>query len=245
MGAQKESISVSERLESEGSFYEVRPGVFRVEDNKEVLIPNNRLILVITGPTGAGKDTIRDLLPEDKFVSFKTCTTRPRRPAEPEGEDDPYHRLSREEFELGIAKGDFFEVNHYNDHIYGGRVSDVEKIMNQNKVPVFRIDPQGADNYLALWQSGQPPFEGTLMISVFVTPPDFDVLMQRLYKRDVEPYLGPDNQEELIAKFNQRVEIAGNELEKLVAAHFVVLNMDGCLTQICENLTETILELQK
>jgi guanylate kinase len=242
MGSQIERIPIFEDSKMENTFSEVKPGIFRVEGNSEALIPNKNLLLIITGPTGAGKDTIRDLLPGEVFSSFKTCTTRPRRPIEPEGESDPYHRLSTKDFEEGIARGDFFEVNQYNGHYYGGRISDVQEIMSQNKIPVFRVDPQGAQNYQDLMASGQPPFAGCLMISVFVTPPDFEVLTSRLYKRDVEPYLSQANQDELLLKYQQRVAIAQNELDKMVHAHFVAINTDGCQERMTQNITTLVCE---
>lgn len=106
-------------------------------------MPTGRLI-VLTGPSASGKTALAtELLGFGApYARLVTCTTRPPRPGETDGLD--YHFLSRENFEAGTKRGDFFEwANVYGDY-YGSRKSDVEKMIRDGKHAVVVMDAQGA-----------------------------------------------------------------------------------------------------
>ncbi len=162
--------------------------------NKEALrrVPK---LLVISAPSGAGKTTIAHyLLQKYPFLQFSvSATTRPKRPGEEHGKD--YLFLSREQFEQLIREGKLLEYERIFGHYYGTLRESVEQALAAGKVLVFDVDVKGA---LSI-QRAYP--QDTLLI--FVVPPDFATLEQRLRQRQTE------NEEEL----EQRLERARMEMD--------------------------------
>ena len=137
-------------------------------------------MVVFTAPSGAGKTTIvRHLL--DKYqndLSFSiSATTRPMRPMEIEGKD--YYFLSNEDFKKKIEEGKFVEWEEvYEDRYYGTLKSEVDKVLESGKKLLFDIDVYGA-------QSIKEKYDDRCLV-VFVKPPSFRVLVQRLIDRKTE-----------------------------------------------------------
>ncbi len=100
-------------------------------------------IIIISGPSGAGEDSIinglEKLLPIERVI---TTTSREKRPGETE--KDPYYFISKEAFEKGIKDGDFFEhAKHYNDQYYGVTTSEIERVKQSEHLGVWKIDYKG------------------------------------------------------------------------------------------------------
>jgi guanylate kinase len=137
-------------------------------------------MVVFTAPSGAGKTTIvRHLL--DKYqndLSFSiSATTRPMRPMEIEGKD--YYFLTNEDFKRKIEEGKFVEWEEvYEDRYYGTLKSEVDKVLESGKKLLFDIDVYGA-------QSIKEKYDDRCLV-VFVKPPSFRVLVQRLIDRKTE-----------------------------------------------------------
>ena len=196
--------------------------LYRLEDNYQCRPLGNRIAMVLTGPTAAGKDTVRDRLSPDLCFPFTTCTTRPVRQSELI--NDPYHRLSEAEFLTVKERDGFFETNFYSGNWYGGRLADVTDIYNRGLVPVFRPDTQGAANYLAMARQGLPPFNDIELLVVFLLPPTWQVLEKRLYERDVLPFINTDNLDVEISRYQDRLIIARKEISWACQAHYIVVN---------------------
>jgi len=137
-------------------------------------------LVVFTAPSGAGKTTIvRHLL--SKFsgrLGFSiSATTRKKREKETEAKD--YYFLDESEFKSKIENGEFVEWEEvYEGRYYGTLFSEVERIKEMGKVIVFDIDVNGAESLKEKYD------EKCLVI--FVKPPSFRILIQRLTNRKTE-----------------------------------------------------------
>lgn len=133
-------------------------------------------MLLISGPSGCGKSTIcKQLLLDDNVVFSVSATTRAPRPGEIDGQH--YHFLSPEEFRAKISSGAFIEHAEVHGNMYGTLKSSMDNAIAEGKVYLVEIDVQGALQLKALEVEG---------IYVFVAPPDFNVLRDRLSGRGTE-----------------------------------------------------------
>lgn len=104
--------------------------------------PAERLF-IISGPSGAGEDSIitglQAYFPIERVL---TTTTRPPRRGESDGQ--PYYFISQEEFTKGIEAGKFFEyAKQYNGNLYGVTFAEIERVRSSAKIGIWKIDYQG------------------------------------------------------------------------------------------------------
>jgi guanylate kinase len=165
------------------------------------------LLIVISGPSGVGKDTlIPRLLKRDgnlgKSVSF---TTRPKRPKEMPGVD--YVFMTRSEFELARRDGILLESAEYDGNLYGTSAPMVEKLRAEGRDTILKIDVKGAEQVRKLVPDA---------LFIFIAPPSMEDLERRLEKRRTES----------VQDMAARREIAKTEMG--YASHFdhVVINDD-------------------
>jgi guanylate kinase len=135
------------------------------------------LLIVISGPSGVGKDTVTrrlfELAPDLKYsVSY---TTRPRRSGEVDGKS--YSFVSEEEFQRLVDAGEFLEWAQVHDHRYGTSRRRVQAALDTGHDVLLKIDVQGA---MSVRQ--QVP-EG---VFIFMTPPSIEALIERLMGRKTE-----------------------------------------------------------
>lgn len=117
---------------------------------------NPEVLLVLSGPSGSGKDAIMSRLLRD-YPSFRrvvTTTTRSKRPVEQEGVD--YYFLSREKFENKIKTNEFIEYVEYDKNYYGTLKSEILKVMDGENT-IWRIDPTRAAKIKELFDSTFEP----------------------------------------------------------------------------------------
>ena len=139
------------------------------------------ILFVISAPSGAGKTTLCDALRQTPdFVYSVSCTTRPPRAGELEGDD--YHFLSQKDFASRVDAGEFLEHANVHGHYYGTLRKPL--IVNlQNGVDVLiDVDIQGAASIRAF----DDPTIQQALCDVFIMPPDLDELRRRLTKRGTE-----------------------------------------------------------
>jgi guanylate kinase len=135
------------------------------------------LLIVISGPSGVGKDTlIRRLLALDPNLRYSvSCTTRPPRPGEVDGES--YSFLSRDAFQALVAQGAFLEHAAYNGHLYGTLRERVEGMRDRGQDALLKIEVNGAEQVRQKEPGG---------LFIFVAPPSTEELVRRQVERNSE-----------------------------------------------------------
>ncbi len=138
-------------------------------------------LYVLSGPSGAGKTTIvRALLRRIEDLEFSvSCTTRPPRPGEREGED--YHFISEEQFAALAATGEFLEHASVYGYRYGTPRAEVERRLARGRSVMLDIDTQGA---IQIRRRGQQM--GLPMRFIFILPPSKEELLRRITQRRSE-----------------------------------------------------------
>lgn len=170
-------------------------------------MPHAGKLVIISGPSGAGKGTLVDRLVArvpDLWVSV-SATTRAPRPGEKDGTD--YFFLTADEFDRRIAAGGFLEWARVHGNRYGTLRSAVEAQMAQGRDVVLEIDPQGAMQVKRLMPEA---------VLVFIIAPSLAELERRIRGR------GAETDEQI----KTRLATAVHELELVGDYDFVIENDD-------------------
>ena len=165
------------------------------------------LLIVISGPSSVGKDTlIKRLLELDHNLVYSVSgTTRQPRPGEVP--DKNYTFLTREQFEELVKQGVFLEHATYNGDLYGTFRDRVERARNEGRDAVLKIDVQGAEQVRAKVPDG---------VFIFLAPPSIDELVRRQINRNTES----------VEEMESRRLIATREMEYASRYDHVVVNDD-------------------
>ena len=187
--------------------------------------PPPPLLLVLSGPSGVGKDAVLARLAEKglPFRRVPTVTTRRRRPGERDGVD--YCFLKDEEYDRLLASGGLLEHAEVYGLRYGVPKAPVREGMAHSEDVVVRVDVQGAATLRRLLP------EAAL---VFLAPASLEELEERLRLRHTEDE----------AVLRRRLETARREMEQQSLFHYVVVNADGHLEDAVERLV-AIIEAEK
>lgn len=149
--------------------------------NEEVSEQRKRgVLLVLTGPTGAGKDTVFHELMSRNPNLVKVVTTTSRIPRAKESEGNPYHFISRGEFEQKIADGAFFEWVEFRSHLYGTQKNELTSAIESGKDVIWHIDAKGIKNIKQKVKELVPR-----SVFVFLTAPSIEVLKERVRKDEL------------------------------------------------------------
>ena len=136
------------------------------------------LLLVLSGPSGVGKGTVKSAIVENKVFPFEysvSMTTRKPRPGEVNGKD--YYFVTQERFEQAINQGELLEYNQYVNNFYGTPLAPLKKMLNEGKDVLLEIDVNGAQKVREKMPDG---------VFIFLTPPDLHTLHLRLENRGTE-----------------------------------------------------------
>ena len=139
------------------------------------------ILFVVSAPSGAGKTTLCDALRQTSdFVYSVSCTTRPPRTGEIEGED--YRFLSETDFLARVKTGEFLEHAKVHEHYYGTLRQPLIDNLKKGVDVLIDIDTQGA---AAIRNCGDS-FVCESLADVFIMPPNPEELRRRLTKRRTE-----------------------------------------------------------
>jgi len=168
------------------------------------------LLVVLSGPSGVGKDSIlmrmRDIGFPFHFVV--TATSRAQRPGERDGYD--YHFVSKERFEEMIARGELLEWAEVYGHYKGIPKHEIRQALQSGRDVILRIDVQGAATIKRLAPEA---------VFVFLAPGSFEELRNRLQWRRTE---SPDQME-------RRLDKARHEMDAVDEFDYVVVNREDRL----------------
>jgi guanylate kinase len=139
------------------------------------------ILFVISAPSGAGKTTLVEALRQTpEFVYSVSCTTRPPRTGEIEGED--YQFVSETDFLARVKAGEFLEHAKVHGHYYGTLLQPIVSNLKDGVDVLIDIDTQGA----ATIRNCEDEFVRQALTDVFIMPPDLEELRRRLTKRGTE-----------------------------------------------------------
>ena len=173
------------------------------------------LLVVVSGPSGAGKGTICQALLEKTPLAYSvSATTRKPRAGEVDGES--YYFLSVEAFEKMIEKDELLEWAKVYDNYYGTPLKKVEEKLAAGEDILLEIDTQGAMKVREKFPEG---------VYIFILPPSLAELERRIRGRDTET-------EEVLQK---RLAAAIDEIEAGKCYKYVVTNdeVDGAVDAVC------------
>ena len=183
----------------------------------------NPLMVVVSGPSGVGKDTLLERMEELhsglNFHFVVTATTREPRADEADGVN--HHFLNRDQFQDMIRNDELLEWAEVYGNYYGVPKAQVTDALAAGKHVLCRVDVQGAARIRTLEPEA---------LFVFVLPPDKDALRRRLMER------GQDSEESI----ERRLKAAQGEIEQASRFDEQLINHDGRLDDIVEELVEII-----
>jgi len=164
-------------------------------------------LMVLSGSSGAGKNSVlRELIKIHPGLVYSiSATTRPPRPGEVDGKD--YFFLSEDEFQAKLAADAFLETAEVYGHWYGTPRAFIEGMLRERRDVALDIDVKGAMAIRAKMPEA---------VLVFLVPPNFAVLRERLENR----------QTETAGEIERRLAQVEVELNSIVSYDYVVVNRD-------------------
>lgn len=201
------------------------------------------MLIVLSGPSGVGKGTVRKAIFEqgdNDFVYSVSMTTRQPRDGEVNGED--YYFVTKEEFEAEIANDGMLEYAQYVDNYYGTPLKYINKTLEEGHDVFLEIEVQGAMQVREKMPDG---------VYIFLTPPDLKELKNRLVGRGTDSIEVIDKRIETAvleikmmqnydyAVVNDEVPLAVNRIKEIIAAEHLSVK------RVMPEYTEMIGELER
>ncbi len=182
----------------------------------------NSKIFIISGPSGAGEDSvIEGLRKHFEIERVITSTTRSMRPGESQGK--PYYFLPREEFEKKIKNNELAEwAEEYNNNLYGVTKSELERVADSGHIGIWKIEYKGVMTVREKFPE---------IKSIYIAPPSLEVLRERIQRRN------PDISEEYI---KERMDYTKEWIRHEDIYNYKVVNEEGKLEETIEKVAEII-----
>jgi len=165
-------------------------------------------LLIISGPSGAGKGTVLDGLSKRFPEISKVTSWTTRSPRDGENNGEHYRFVTKGIFQEKVQAKGFLEWAIVYDHFYGTPIEDVNSLINKGKIVALEIDVQGARSIRT-----NPAVKE---VSLFIVPPDAETLKKRLTERNTEAG----------EKLDMRIKEASAEVEEARFFDYIIINDD-------------------
>ncbi len=188
-------------------------------------LPSKPLLIVLSGPSGAGKDAILSRMKKSGYPArfITTVTTRPRRAEEKNNVD--YHFVSAESFQKMLKNKELLEWANVYGNWYGVPKAPVKQALAKGQDTIVKIDIQGAATIKKIIPQA---------VFIFIAPPSMGELVRRLSERHTEsPF-----------DLALRLKTAGEEMKKLPLFDYVVVNRQGEIELVVAEI-EAIITAEK
>lgn len=183
---------------------------------------NKGLLVILSGPSGVGKGTVRESLMMHQELNLAysvSMTTRPMRPGEVEGRD--YYFVDDATFKKAVKDKLFLEHTSFVKHNYGTLKSEVFSLLEQGKNVLLEIEVNGARQVMN-------EIDRNDLLTIFLLPPSYDELENRIRHRSTEP-------EPVIEK---RLAKAKSEMEMARGYNYQVVNDD--VTRVSQEIVSIL-----
>jgi guanylate kinase len=172
--------------------------------------PDTPLLLIISGPSGVGKDSVLRALKEKDLPMHHVVTANTRQPRPDEVEGVDYYFVSKEKFEGMISNNELLEYSEVYEDYKGVPKFEVRKAISTNKDVIFRLDVQGAAKIKSIYPQA---------ISIFLIPENQGEWFDRLGERRLTDEKDIDT----------RIETVQAELKSIGQFDYVVVNEQNML----------------
>jgi guanylate kinase len=186
---------------------------------------SNRLLIVLAGPSGVGKDALLKRMKEQKypFHYVVTVTSRPRREGERDGVD--YHFISQQEFQQMIDNGELLEWANVYGNYYGVPRKEISQALTKGRDVIVKVDVQGAATIRRILPQA---------VFIFLRPPSMEELERRLRQRHSES----------AKDLALRLRKAEEEMKNLPLFDHVLTSYQGRLDEVISQI-QTIVAAEK
>jgi len=181
-------------------------------------------IFIISGPSGAGEDSvIEGLRNHFEIERVVTTTTRAMRPTESQGK--PYYFITKEEFEEKINRDKMAEwAEEYNNNFYGVTREELERVVNSGRVGIWKIEYKG----VITAKKKFPEIK-----SIYIAAPSLEILRKRISQRD------PNLSQEFL---KERMEYTKEWMKHEDIYDYKVVNEEGKLDETILKVADIIRE---
>ena len=178
---------------------------------------SNQLLIILSGPSGVGKDALLKRMEEQKypFHCVVTVTSRPRRERERDGVD--YHFISQQEFQQMIDDGELLEWANVYGNYYGVPRREISQALSKGKDVIVKVDVQGAKTIKQILPQA---------VFIFLRPPSMEELERRLRQRHSES----------ARDLALRLRKAEEEMESLPLFDHVLTSHQGKLDEVISQI---------
>lgn len=177
-------------------------------------------LILISGPSGVGKGTIRKEMKFNNYVYSISSTTRSKRPGEVHGVD--YFFISKEDFVAKVERNEMLEYAEFVGNYYGTDQNAVEQLLSEGKNVCLEIECVGALQVLEKMPEA---------ISIFILPPSIEELKKRLINRGTDDIIVIEKRlkkadDEISLKGHYKYNVINDELERVSAEIDAILEKE-------------------
>lgn len=184
-------------------------------------LPKRPLLIIISGPSGAGKDAVLNRMKKFSYPLKYIVTTTTRPPRATEKNNIDYHFISKKKFQDMVENQEFLEWASVYDNWYGVPKEPLKQALNNKQDVILKVDIQGVTTIKEIIPQA---------IFIFITPPSIDELMLRLEQRNTESFFD----------MSLRTSKAEEELKKIPLFDYIIMNRQDQIDQAVSDIMAII-----